>query len=84
MFALAKADALAPNGDADGDGVTNIQEYNNVIAAGGGIAEYVQAVYNPLTDGSDLASLPVAGLAGLGALFSVLGASTAMVARRKK
>lgn len=72
--AEAIPDELAPNGDPDGDGYTNLQEYLNVIADGGGEAEYVAAALNPLLDGTaaSVAAVPVGNLLGLAALLTAL------------
>ena len=61
---------LSATGDLDGDGVSNLQEYNNTLAAGGGVNEYVNAASNPLIDGTpeSQASLPATSNLGLLAL----------------
>lgn len=45
--AKSLAGPFSPEGDADGDGLTNLQEYLNVLAAGGDTDEYVAAALNP-------------------------------------
>lgn len=50
--AKSLAGPFSPEGDADGDGVTNLQEYLNVLAAGGDTDEYVAAALNPFLDGT--------------------------------
>jgi len=80
------SEPLSPSGDADGDGISNLQEYLNVIADGGSEADYVAAATNPLLDGTAASfnALPAAGLGGLGALLTALGSLSALALRRKQ
>lgn len=84
--AKAIGEPLSPSGDPDQDGLTNQEEYDNVIADGGTEADYVEAALNPLLDGSaaSAASLPATGLLGLGALLSVVSIGGAIALRRKR
>ena len=83
--AKSGAEVLSPGGDPDHDGLTNQQEYQNVLANGGTQDDYVAAALNPLLDGNPAtqAALPVAGYAGvvLAALLLPLGLFDA---RRKR
>lgn len=72
--AKAVGETLAPQGDPDSDGVSNLQEYLNTIADGGSVEDYVNAALNPLTDGSASTSLPVGSTVALGGLLVALGA----------
>jgi len=80
------SEPLSPGGDPDGDGLTNAEEYANVIADGGDEADYVAAALNPLLDGSaaSASALPVGGIAAAGALMLALGAASAALLRRRK
>ena len=46
--AKALGELLSADGDPDHDGLTNLQEYNNVIASGGTPEDYTAAALNPL------------------------------------
>ena len=82
--AKAAGEPLAPQGDPDSDGLSNLQEYQNNLANGGGIDEYVEAALNPLLDGSNAQGLPVAGLAGGGGLLLVLSGLGVLQVRKRK
>lgn len=76
---------LSPGGDADGDGITNLQEYLNVIADGGNTADYVAAALNPLLDGTTASaeSLPLGQAGVLGAALMLLATGAACLRRRR-
>lgn len=75
---------LSPSGDYDNDGQTNLQEYQQVIAAGRGVDVYVQAASSssPFWPGNP--ELPVAGFVGLGLLSGLLLVGGARLSRTKK
>ncbi len=85
IYGVAKAagEPFAPQGDLDGDGVINGDEYANVIAAGNARADYVAAVTDPLSDGT-VQQVPAAGIAGLAALLGAMGAVSGIAIRRKR
>lgn len=80
------ATPLSPEGDLDGDGWTNLQEYNNVIASGGDEQDYIEAAMNPNDNGSNVLSpgLPVAGGTGLLLLIGAFGAAGVLRVKRRK
>lgn len=80
------AEDLSPGGDPDQDGYTNLDEYLNVLADGGGEEEYVTAALNPLLDGSSasVAALPAAGIAGAAALAALLLPAALRALRRPR
>lgn len=45
---------FAPEGDFDGDGATNREEYESVMAARGSLEDYAKAATNPLVKGAEL------------------------------
>ncbi len=73
---------LSPAGDYDGDGLTNKEEFDNVIAAGGGINAFVMAATWFNADGTE--PLPVAGLVSLGFLAAMSTLGGFVTIRRKK
>lgn len=77
---------LAPSGDPDGDGLTNLEEYENVVAAGGNEISYIGAALNPLLDGTNAINpnLPVASGAGVAILLGVFGSAGALLLNRRK
>jgi len=79
----ASGEPLSAQGDLDADGVSNLQEYQNTLANGGGVDEYVEAALNPLLDGSNTEGLPIAGFAGLGGLVLALGGVGVIHARKR-
>lgn len=63
---------FAPEGDFDGDGATNREEYESVMAAGGSLEEYAEAATNPLAKGT-LQLAPSCGSATGGATSNPFG-----------
>jgi hypothetical protein len=79
------ATPLSPEGDLDGDGWTNLQEYNNIITSGGDEQEYIQAAMNPNVNGLGLnPGLPVAGGTGLMLLIGAFGAAGVLRVKGRK
>ncbi len=76
-------ESLSATGDYDGDGVSNKQEYDNVMAWGGTVDDYVEAATSLDSDGT-AGELPVAGLAGLVALAVGVVAFTRSALRRRR
>ena len=69
-------------GDIDDDGVPNVTEYKNVVAAGGSLEGFAEAALDPALDGK-AADLPVAGSLAL-SLVALLLATAAVFAQRRK
>jgi hypothetical protein len=64
------------DGDLDGDGVSNLQEYLNVIGNGGGIEFYLLAATSPNLDGTESLPAPTAfWLVVLALLLATFGAA---------
>lgn len=80
-FGATKAanEPLSAFGDYNGDGTTNLEDYNTVQAGGGTRADWVALVTAPPAAGT-----PVTGLIGLGLMASAMAAGGAFVIRRKK
>jgi len=53
-YMLPAGDPFDTYGDVDGDGVSNYDEYANVLCAGGTAEDYAVAASDPTTDGSTL------------------------------
>lgn len=64
---------FSDEGDLDSDGVTNGDEYDNVIASGGAMNAFLVAVLNPSLMGAPLSALDTTFLALLVFLFVALG-----------
>jgi hypothetical protein len=79
----ASSEPFAADGDYNGDGITNKQAYDLVIAAGGDRAAFVQAAggNDPFWNGNP--SLPVAGPIGLLLLAGACAAMGTLSARKK-
>ena len=65
---------FSAEGDFDGDGASNVTEYDEVVAAGGDVDVFVQAVTDPDNFWPGNPDLPVAGVIGL----ALLGAGVAL------
>ncbi len=84
VFNYGKAgDLYSAGGDLDGDGRTNLTEYNQVVAVGGGIDTFVIAATDPDNFWPGNPELPVAGILGLGLLAGSLLAGAALAIRKK-
>jgi hypothetical protein len=70
---------LSAEGDYDGDGHSNLDEYNYVVAQGGSIMDYVSAA----AGGSFGPGMPVGSLVGLGMLLTACAAAGVAAARKK-
>jgi len=79
-FTVAKSanEPFAWDGDLDGDGYTNLEEYQFVSAAGGSREQFVYAA----SGGFAGPGVPVAGLLGLGLLAAVSGAAGFLTLRK--
>ncbi len=75
---------LSDEGDLDLDGVSNGDEYDNVIASGGAIIEFLIAVLNPNLMGAALPALDRTFLWLLVFLFVALGTVSHGYGRRSK
>jgi PKD repeat protein len=84
VFGNAKAgDLFSADGDLDGDLLTNKDEYDQVVAVGGGIDTFVDAATDPGNFWPGNPDLPVAGILGLGLLAGSLLAGAALSFRKK-
>ncbi len=70
-------------GDFDRDGLSNLEEYNQVLAAGGDIDTFVAAASDPSPFWPGNPALPVAGLAGLGVLAAAFVVGGAFAVRKR-
>ena len=75
---------LSATGDYDGDGLTNLDEYLQVIAAGGDEFVFADAASDPTPFWEGNPAVPVAGVIGLGLLLGGLAAGGALALRRRK
>jgi hypothetical protein len=76
------SEPYSPTGDLDGDGVSNLDEYNNVMGRGGTREEYVFAATHAWTDGSS--AVPLAGIIGIGVLATACAVGGVTVIRKKR
>lgn len=88
VYGLSKANdgALASNGDLDGDGKTNLQEAQEVIAVGGGMELFVRAAtdrFNLWPGNPELPAGSILAVSAIGGLLVSLGA-VSLVLRRKR
>lgn len=82
--AKANGEPFSAQGDLDGDGLSNLEEYQNVINANLTMDDYVAAATNPLLDGTaSVDSLPLAGVLGLLTTTAALGLVGRRQLRRK-
>jgi hypothetical protein len=84
-FTLGKAnnEPLSALGDFDGDGLTNLEEAQQVQGVGGDAAAYVAAVTDPLNFWPGNPALPMAGAVALVALAGVVAFSASRLIRKK-
>ena len=81
----AAGEPLSPDGDPDGDGLTNGEEYANTLAASLGQADFVTAALNPLLDGTtDASSLPLSQAATQGLLVLIFAGAAALILTRRR
>ncbi len=80
---LIPVPALQANGDLDQDGRTNLEEYQDVAAVGGGPMVFAQAAMdaNNIWEGNP--AVPVVGLVGLGLLAGACALGGALSLRKK-
>jgi PKD repeat protein len=84
VFGLDKEGPLfGADGDVDGDGKTNLEEYEAVMAAGGDIDTFIDAATDPYNFWDGNPDLPVAGILGLGLLAGTMLAGAALAIRKK-
>ncbi len=69
------------NGDLDRDGLTNMEEWANVISSDRRVEDYIQAAAYPGLDGSN--TLPLISDAGLALLIALLGMAGLRLFRRR-
>jgi len=84
VFGVGKEGPLfGADGDLDGDGLTNLTEWNQIVAAGGGIDTFVDAATDPDNFWTGNPDLPVTGILGLGLLAGAVLMSAARALRKK-
>ncbi len=71
---------FSDDGDLDGDGMTNADEYDNVAAWGGSMEDFIEAVTNPSSYGQPMPTVRWVGLACLAALLMF---AVVLILRRK-
>jgi len=79
-YPLTALPKLRGGGDLDGDGYTNLQEYEYMVARGASPTQYAYAA----SGGFAGQAVPVVGLVGLGLLAAACSVGGAMALRRKK
>jgi hypothetical protein len=74
IFGAAKTtgEPFSADGDIDGDGISNGDEYDQVVAVGGNAEVAAQAIMDPLNLWPGNPALPVVGAAGLALLAGAL------------
>ncbi|MDQ1255863.1 MAG: hypothetical protein QG656_457 [Candidatus Hydrogenedentes bacterium] len=77
-FGKSATEPFSAFADFNGDGVTNLQHYTDVVAASGGRVEYVAAATAGVVP-----PVPAMGLLGLGAIASLLAGGGAVVLRKR-
>lgn len=77
-FIISKTadEPFSAQGDLDGDGYTNLEEFENSQAAGGGIDEFMEAANDPNSNGKALPALRSWGIAALLASLIVIACHT--------
>ena len=86
MFGAAKTvdEPFSGEGDMDGDGLTNAEEYAAVIAAGGDNGLAMLAIMDPNNLWHGNPALPIGCLAGAALLSSMIALGGAFAIRKKK
>ncbi len=82
--AKAANELFSASGDIDGDGVSNVDEYDAVIAAGGSDEDALIAILNDTPFWFGNPALPVGAPLALGALAAAMTLIGSRVLRRKK
>jgi hypothetical protein len=77
-FGKSATEPFSAFADFNGDGVTNLQHYTDVVAASGGRVEYVAAATAGVVP-----PIPAVGLLGLGMIASLLASGGALVLRKR-
>ena len=77
-YDLTNMPYLSAFGDADGDTKTNIEEWDEVMAAGGGIDTWLDAATDPDNFWAGNPDMPVAGILGLALLAGSMLAGAAL------
>lgn len=82
-YSLGKTltEPLSAAGDYDGDGLTNVQEYETVLAVGGDAALYAEVASNPSPFWHGNPALPAFGGAAVALLFGGIAAVAARAIR---
>jgi len=78
---LISDEVFSDDGDLDGDGVSNVEEYDNVIESGGSIDDFAEATSDPNLKGI---LMPVLGVLGLVVLAAMLPAMMMIMMNRGK
>ena len=73
---------FSPEGDLDGDGLTNLQEFDLVVAAGGTVEDYIAAVDPALV--TEDPAMPVYGGLGLAVVAFACAVAGAHVLRKRR
>ncbi|NIA15695.1 MAG: DUF5011 domain-containing protein, partial [Nitrospiraceae bacterium] len=86
VFGATKTDSepFSADGDLDGDGISNVDEYDAVIAAGGDLDLFLQVVSDASAFWPGNPDLPVASMVGLGLLAGAVSLGSLLSLRRKK
>jgi hypothetical protein len=79
----ASNEIFSADGDLDGDGLTNQEEYDQVVAAGGDRDVFVRAAMDPGNFWPGNPALPLAGLLGLALLSGAASVGGVYVIRKK-
>ena len=74
---------FSAQGDFDGDGVSNVTEYNDVMSTGGDIGVFIEAATDPSPFWPGNPDVPVAGAAALALLAATLAFGSAVLLRTR-
>ncbi len=74
-FTISKSptEVFSGQGDLDGDGVNNQQEYQNVVSIGGDINQFMDSATDPINNGKALPTLDAWALILLAAMIAAAG-----------
>jgi hypothetical protein len=83
-FVISKTanEPFSASGDLDGDGYTNIEEFQNNEDAGGDIYRFLEAASDPTLSGKALPAAEALGILGVGAAILLLGVRRSTLWRR--